>query len=131
LFRVSDMARFGIDRDDVAFKPKLDAGLGVLTVRTQRQPVLRRAATDGGAHHLLARHGGLRLALDDEMKKRDADGWCGVQIVNLASGDIVQWIRIEGAVTELYDVAVLPGVRRPMAASFTGPEINEPMTFEM
>jgi Domain of unknown function (DUF4915) len=58
------------------------------------------------------------LALDDEMKKRDADGWCGVQIVNLASGDIVQWIRIEGAV---YDVAVLPGVRRPMAASFHGP----------
>jgi hypothetical protein len=23
-----------------------------------------------------------------------------------------------------------PGVRRPMAASFTGPEINEPLTFE-
>jgi uncharacterized protein (TIGR03032 family) len=71
------------------------------------------------------------LALDDEMKKRDADGWCGLQIVNLASGDIVQWIRIEGAVSELYDVAVLPGVRRPMAASFTGPEINDPLTFEM
>jgi len=31
----------------------------------------------------------------------------------------------------LYDVAVLPGVRRPMAASFAGSEINEPMTFEM
>jgi uncharacterized protein (TIGR03032 family) len=71
------------------------------------------------------------LKLDDELKKRDADGWCGVQIVNLASGDIVQWIRIEGAVTELYDVAVLPGVRRPMAASFTGAEINTPLTFEM
>jgi uncharacterized protein (TIGR03032 family) len=80
----------------------------------------------------LARDGSFSgLALDDEMKKRDADGWCGVQIVNLASGDIVQWIRIEGAVTELYDVAVLPGVRRPMAASSTGPEINQPMTFEM
>ena len=51
--------------------------------------------------------------------------------MNLASGDIVQWIRIEGAVSELYDVAVLPGVRRPMAASFTGAEINQPMTFEM
>ncbi|MGA7804771.1 TIGR03032 family protein [Bradyrhizobium sp.] len=70
------------------------------------------------------------LALDDELKKRDADGWCGLQIVNLGSGDIVQWIRIEGAVTELYDVAVLPGVRRPMAASFTGAEIAEPLTFE-
>jgi uncharacterized protein (TIGR03032 family) len=71
------------------------------------------------------------LALDDEMTKRDADGWCGVQIVNLASGDIAQWIRIEGAVSELYDVAVLPGVRRPMATSFTGAEINNPLTFEM
>jgi hypothetical protein len=49
----------------------------------------------------------------------------------LADGDIVHWIRIEGAATELYDVAVLPGLRRPMAASFTGAEINEPMTFEM
>jgi hypothetical protein len=39
LFGVPDMARFGIDRGDVAFKPKLDAGLGVLTARTQRQPV--------------------------------------------------------------------------------------------
>ena len=71
------------------------------------------------------------LALDDEMKKRDADGCCGVQIVNLGSDDIVQWIRIKGAVSELYDVAVLPGVRRPMAASFAGPEINDPVTFEV
>ena len=39
----------------------------------------------------LARDGSAAgLALDDEMKKRDADAWCGVQIVNLASGDIVQ-----------------------------------------
>jgi hypothetical protein len=38
-------------------------------------------------------------------------------------------MRIEGAVTELYDVAVLPGVRRPMAASFTGPEIAQPIEF--
>jgi hypothetical protein len=29
------------------------------------------------------------------------------------------------------DDRALPGVRRPLAASFTGPEINEPMTFEM
>ena len=52
-----------------------------------------------------------------------------MQIVNLASGDIVQLMRTEGAVTELYDVAVLPGVRRPIAAWFTWPEINQPMTF--
>jgi uncharacterized protein (TIGR03032 family) len=79
----------------------------------------------------LARGGSFSgLPLDDEMKKREADGWCGVQIVDLTSGDIAQWLRIEGAVTELYDVAVLPGVRRPMAVSFNSPEINRPMTFE-
>jgi Domain of unknown function (DUF4915) len=62
-------------------------------------------------------------AVHDEAR---ADGWCVLQIVNLVSGDIVQWIRIEGAVSELYDVAVLPGVRRPMAASFTGPRSTIP-----
>ena len=89
------------------------------------------AATDQWLRHFISTDAFSGLALDDEMKKRDADGWCGLQIVNLASGDIVQWFRIEGAVSELYDVTVLPGVRRPMAASFTGPEINDPLTFEM
>jgi uncharacterized protein (TIGR03032 family) len=54
------------------------------------------------------------LALDDELKKRDADPWCGLQVVDLRSGDIVEWIRLEGAVTELFDVAVLPGVNCPV-----------------
>src|ERR1700730_15782293 len=39
-----DFARLDIDRSDIAFKLEVDAGLGVKTVRTQRQPVLRRAA---------------------------------------------------------------------------------------
>jgi hypothetical protein len=32
------------------------------------------------------------LALDQEPKARDAEPWCGVQIVDLKSGDIVEWI---------------------------------------
>jgi uncharacterized protein (TIGR03032 family) len=55
------------------------------------------------------------LALEAELKKRDAEPWCGVQIVNLSSGDIVEWIRLEGEVSELFDVAVMPGVRWPIA----------------
>ncbi len=39
-----DLARLGIDRGDVAVQPEVDAGLGIETVRTQRHPVLRRAA---------------------------------------------------------------------------------------
>ncbi len=71
------------------------------------------------------------LHLDDELKKRDADPWCGVQIVNLASGDIVEWIKLEGGVSELFDVAVLPGVRWPVATGFLNEEIHKLYTFEV
>lgn len=71
------------------------------------------------------------LQLDDELKKRDADPWCGVQIVNLASGDIVEWIKLEGGVSELFDVAVLPGVRFPVATGFLNEEIRKLYTFEV
>ena len=55
------------------------------------------------------------LALDDQLKSRQAEPRCGLQIIDLTTGDIVHWVRIEGVVTELYDVATLPTVRRPMA----------------
>ena len=35
--------------------------------------------------------------------------------MDLSTGDLVQWVRFEGAVFEMYDVAVIPGVVRPMA----------------
>lgn len=70
------------------------------------------------------------LALDAELKRRHAEPWCGVQIIEARSGDIVQWIRIEGAVTELFDVAVLPGVRRPTATGFLTSEIGSLVTIE-
>jgi uncharacterized protein (TIGR03032 family) len=62
------------------------------------------------------------LALDEEMKKRDTDPWCGVQIIDLRTGDIVEWFRFTTGITEMYDVAVLPGVRNPGA---TAPSSNE------
>ena len=71
------------------------------------------------------------LQLDDELKTRDADPWCGVQIVNLASGDIVEWIKLEGGVSELFDVAVLPGVRWPVATGFLNEEIHKLYTLEV
>ena len=39
-------------------------------------------------------------------------------IVNLKTGAIAHWVRIEGRITELYDVQVIPGVKRPMALGF-------------
>jgi uncharacterized protein (TIGR03032 family) len=73
-----------------------------------------------------ARHGPTfgGLQLDDELKKRGVDARCGLFVIDLRRGDVIHWIRIEGLVTELYDVAVLPGVRRPMALGFKTDEIQ-------
>ncbi len=46
-------------------------------------------------------------------------------IVDLRSGDIAHWLRVEGMVRELYDVAVLPDVRRPMVLGFKTDEIQK------
>ena len=70
------------------------------------------------------------LALDGELKKRSADPQCGLQVIDLKSGDVVQWARVEGIVSELYDVATLPGVRRPMALGFKTNEIQSTFSID-
>ena len=46
------------------------------------------------------------LALEDELAKRTADARCGLLIIDLRTGDVAHWLRVEGMVRELYDVAV-------------------------
>jgi uncharacterized protein (TIGR03032 family) len=53
------------------------------------------------------------LRLDAAMKERGIDPRCGFYVIDLTSGDIVHSLAIEGIVTELYDVAALPGIRQP------------------
>jgi uncharacterized protein (TIGR03032 family) len=62
------------------------------------------------------------LELDSNLRKKDADPWCGIQVIDLRTGNVLQWIRLEGLVRELFDVAILPGVRCPMAISAQSPE---------
>ena len=45
-------------------------------------------------------------------------------MIDLSSGAVVHWVRVEGMVAELYDVVALPGVRRPMALGFKTDEIQ-------
>jgi len=70
------------------------------------------------------------LQLDDELKKRDAEPWCGVQIVSLANGDVLNWIRFEGDISEIFDISFLPGVVNPMMIGLRTAEIRELITFE-
>jgi uncharacterized protein (TIGR03032 family) len=64
------------------------------------------------------------LTLDEELAKRGASARCGLLVIDLRTGDAAHWLRVEGMVRELYDVAVLPNVARPMALGFKTDEIQ-------
>ncbi len=95
---------------------------------------LRGLAIHGGhaiATVSLPRDGAFEgLALQDELKKRDGEPWCGVCIVDLRSGDLVEWIRLNGAIKELFDVTVIPEVRCPMALGVQSPDIQSLISFD-
>lgn len=64
------------------------------------------------------------LPLEETLRQKNAESRCGLLVIDLRSGDIVHWLNLEGAISELYDVAVLPGVRRPMALGLQTDEIR-------
>ena len=70
------------------------------------------------------------LQLDAELTKRDVEPWCGVQIVSLTNGDVQNWIRFEGDISEIFDISFLPNVRNPMMVGLRTPEIRDLITFE-
>ncbi len=77
------------------------------------------------------RHGRFEgLDLDKRLKDKDADAWCGVQILSEGNGDVVQWIRFDGIITELFDIRVLPGVKNPLTLGPDSQEIRDFVTFE-
>jgi uncharacterized protein (TIGR03032 family) len=64
------------------------------------------------------------LELDQTLAAKGAEARCGLEVVDLRTGDSVHWVRLEGMVRELYDVAVLPGAVRPMVLGFKTDEIQ-------
>ncbi|HCX67452.1 TIGR03032 family protein [Parvibaculum sp.] len=70
------------------------------------------------------------LELDEELARRDAEPWCGVQIVDTRNGNIVEWIRMKGEVRELFDVFVLPGVTCPKATGLLDGAVRNEISIE-
>ena len=68
------------------------------------------------------------LPLDEQLLAKNAKPRCGLLVIDLRTGDVVHSLRLEGVVEELYDVQVLPGVRRPMAIGFRTDEIRRIIT---
>jgi uncharacterized protein (TIGR03032 family) len=70
------------------------------------------------------------LPLDEALAAKGVEPRCGLQIVDLRTGDVVHSLQIEGVVRELYDVAILPGAVRPAALGFKTEEIRRTITLE-
>jgi uncharacterized protein (TIGR03032 family) len=70
------------------------------------------------------------LPLDEALAQRNVEARCGIQVVDLRTGDAVHWIRFEGLVDELYDVITLPGVRNPSLIGFVSDEIRRLISIE-
>ena len=68
------------------------------------------------------------LALDATLAAKKAEPQCGLMVIDLDSGDAVHWIKISGIISELYDVAMLPGVRRPAALGLKADDIKRTVT---
>jgi uncharacterized protein (TIGR03032 family) len=64
------------------------------------------------------------LPLDDRLQQEGRTPECVVQVIDLASGEAVHWLRMGGVVQELYDIACLPGLRAPMVVGFAQGQIN-------
>ena len=68
------------------------------------------------------------LALNEELTRRGAEPRCAIMVIDLRTGDAVHWVRFSGVVQELYDVAAIPGIRRPSAIGFRSDEIRRVIT---
>jgi len=65
------------------------------------------------------------LVLERTLQARGAEPRCGLIVVDLETGDIVAWLRIGKGVREIFDVAILTGVRNPALIGFRTNEIEQ------
>lgn len=70
------------------------------------------------------------LPLQDALQQRNVTARCGIYVVDTATGDIAHSVTIEGIVTELYDVAVVPGVRQAAMVGLISEEQKRTISVE-
>ena len=70
------------------------------------------------------------LPIYSALAQRGINPRCGVEVVDLASGEVVHWIRFETGGTELYDIVTIPNVRSPQVLSPDSEDLDRRLTFE-
>lgn len=69
------------------------------------------------------------LPLQERLVTEHATPRCGLYVIDLATGDVVHWVRVAGVVSELYDVVALPKAR-PSLIGFRSAEIRRVISIE-
>lgn len=103
-------------KEDIAFCPGFLRGLSIhngFAVVTASKP------RDGSFKE---------LELEREIVRRDGEPWCGIFVIDLRTGDLADWIRLDGEIAELFDVAILPGRTCPMSLGVDTIEIQNTIT---
>ncbi len=106
-------------KEDVAFCPGFLRGLSFWNGFALVTVSLPRSAT-----------GFDDLSLGNAIKSKDGEPWCGIYVIDTRSGDTVEWIRLEGEITELFDISVIPDATCPMAVGVDTPELQNMITFD-
>jgi len=63
------------------------------------------------------------LELESKLNETSAEPWCGILVVDLTTGNLLHWLRIDGVVDEIFDIVPMPGMARPRAVGFRNEEI--------
>lgn len=69
------------------------------------------------------------MPIADELAKRSEDPMCAVVVIDIAQGKIVEWLKLEGDVQELFTVELMPGVKCPMVVGPHTEEFPDTITF--
>ena len=68
------------------------------------------------------------LPIEARLGTGGSEAQCAVVIMDLATGEIAHWLRLGGIVRELYDIALIPGPKRPMLVGVAQGQINRLIT---
>ena len=63
------------------------------------------------------------LDIHTHLRNSDVEATCGLLVIELTSGNILHWLRLDGVIEEVSGVTTLPGVFRPRAVGFKSDEI--------
>jgi uncharacterized protein (TIGR03032 family) len=70
------------------------------------------------------------MPIADELNSRGLDPICGVMVIELTTGAIVEWLRLDGDVQELFAVEAMPGIKCPMSVGPVTEEFPDTITFD-